>query len=178
VEVLLNEDIPSLGISNEVVVVKDGYARNFLLPQGLAIVATDAVKKERAHKIAKAIKRKEERISQAQELAERMENIYIEFERKSSEEGKLFGSVTKGDIVEELDKTHLIQIDRKQIHLDSPLKQVGENPVKIRLETGVSAFLSVLIKPEGGELPQAAPEADVAEETKEEKEEAQEEVSA
>lgn len=151
-EVLLNKDIPSLGISNEVVVVKDGYARNYLLPQGLAVIATDALKKERAQKIALATKRKEERISEAQQLAERMEKISIQFERKSSEEGKLFGSVTKDDIVEDLQKTHLISVDRKQIHMDSPLKQVGEIQIKIRLESGVSAFLNVIIKPEGGEI--------------------------
>lgn len=152
-EVLLNKDIPSLGIANEVVVVKSGYARNFLLPQGLAVVATEALKKERAHKIALAAKRKEERISEAQQLAERMEKISVQFERKSSEEGKLFGSVTKDDIVTDLQKSHLIEVDRKQIHMDSPLKQVGETQVKIRLESGVSAFLNVIIMPEGGELP-------------------------
>jgi large subunit ribosomal protein L9 len=150
VEVLLTEDIPSLGISNEVVIVKDGYARNYLLPQGLAILATAAVKKERAKKIAKAMERKEERMSQAQELADRMARIHIDFERKSSEEGKLFGSVTKGDIVEELENTHLIKIDRKQIHLENPLKMIGENQIRIRLESGISANLVVMINPEGG----------------------------
>ena len=82
-----------------------------------------------------------------------MEKISVQFERKSSEEGKLFGSVTKDDIVTDLQKSHLIEVDRKQIHMDSPLKQVGETQVKIRLESGVSAFLNVIIMPEGGELP-------------------------
>ena len=81
-ELILTKDVATLGIANEVVRVKDGYARNYLLPNKLAIIATKASRIERASKIKKALERKKERLSQAQELADRMSRIHIEFTRK------------------------------------------------------------------------------------------------
>lgn len=149
-ELILTQDVPNVGIANEVVRVKDGFARNYLLPRKLAVVATSASVNERAAKIQKAKERKAIRLAEASELAERMSRLKVSFERKASEEGRLFGSVTKEDIVSALADLHHITIDRKQMHLPLALKTLGETQVKIRLETGISGILVVEITPEGG----------------------------
>jgi len=168
VEVLLMNDVPSLGLENEVVNVKDGYARNFLLPNRMAILATDSVRKERASKIEKALERKKERMSVAQELADRMSRLTLSFTRKSSEEGRLFGSVTKSDIVESLQNDHLIEIDRRSLYLPQALKQVGVSEVKVRLEAGVSAYISVAVAAEDdGQVVEAVSQSPAPEEPQE-----------
>lgn len=149
-ELILTQDVPNVGIADEVVRVKDGFARNYLLPRKLAVIATSATVKERAVKIQKAKERKAIRLAEASELAERMSRLKVSFERKASEEGRLFGSVTKEDIVSVLAELHHITIDRKQMHLPVALKALGEVQVKIRLETGISGILNVEIVPEGG----------------------------
>ena len=154
-ELILTQDVPNVGIANEVVRVKDGFARNYLLPRKLAVIATNASVNERAAKIQKAKERKAIRLAEASELAERMSRLKVSFERKASEEGRLFGSVTKEDIVSALAELHHITIDRKQMHLPTALKTLGETQVKIRLETGISGILFVEIIPEGGSLAEA-----------------------
>lgn len=165
-ELILTKDVPSLGIANEVVKVKPGYARNYLLPRRLAIVATPASLKERAGKIAAAADRRRQQLSEAMELADRIGRISVSFERKSSDEGRLFGSVTKEDIVNQLKEMHMIEVDRKSISLDQPIKLTGETLVKIRLETGVSANLTVVVSAEKDPAAVAA-ETAVAEEAQE-----------
>ena len=154
-ELILTQDVPNVGIANEVVRVKDGFARNYLLPRKLAVIATSASVNERAAKIQKAKERKAIRLAEASELAERMSRLKVSFERKASEEGRLFGSVTKEDIVSALAELHHITIDRKQMHLPTALKTLGETQVKIRLETGISGVLAIEITPEGGSLAEA-----------------------
>ena len=149
-ELILTQDVPNVGIANEVVRVKDGFARNYLLPKQLAVIATSASVNERSAKILKAKERKAIRLAEASELAERMSRLKVTFERKASEEGRLFGSVTKEEIVSALAELHHITIDRKQMHLPTALKTLGETQVKIRLETGISGILAVEITPEGG----------------------------
>jgi len=145
-QLILVKDVPNVGIANEIVKVKDGYARNYLLPQNLAVIATQGNLKERAKKIEAAKERKQVRMGEAQELADRMNRIQVTFERKSSEEGRLFGSVTKEEIVEALAELHHIEVDRRLIHLPHALKTVGETLVKVKLEQGISAQLSVVIE--------------------------------
>ena len=154
-ELILTQDVPNVGIANEVVRVKDGFARNYLLPRKLAVIATNASVNERAAKIQKAKERKAIRLAEASELAERMSRLKVSFERKASEEGRLFGSVTKEDIVSALAELHHITIDRKQMHLPTAIKTLGETQVKIRLETGISGILTIEITPEGGAVKQA-----------------------
>ena len=168
-ELILTKDIPNVGIANEVVRVKDGFARNYLLPKKLAVIATAAAKVERAAKIEKAVERKKQRLSEAQELADRMSRLSLKFLRKSSEEGRLFGSVTKEEIAEQLAADHHIEIDRKQVSINQALKTLGETPVKIKLETGISTVITVMIESENyPELTAAAPVVEeVAEETEE-----------
>jgi len=162
-ELILTKDVPSLGIANEVVRVKPGYARNYLLPNHLAIVATPGAVKERAGKIAKALERKKAQLAQAQELAERISRISISFTRKSSEEGRLFGSVTKEDIADQLKESHFIEVDKRLVSMENPIKLVGEHQVRVRLESGVSSLLTVHVisenhKPQVAESPEPAKE--------------------
>jgi large subunit ribosomal protein L9 len=151
VELILIKDVPNLGLANEVIKVKDGYARNYLLPQHLAVVATAGVKKERSKKIERAIERKKAALSAAQELAERIGRLKIEFVRKSSDDGRLFGSVTKEEIVDAMKSVHLIELERRMILLIQPLKSVGEHVVKLKFDGGVFCNLMVHINAEGAE---------------------------
>ncbi|MCO4781124.1 MAG: 50S ribosomal protein L9 [Candidatus Cloacimonetes bacterium] len=162
-ELILTKDVPTLGYANEIVKVKPGYARNYLLPNNLAMVSSPAARKDRANKIVKAEEMRKVRFSNAEELADRLARISVDFTRKSSEEGKLFGSVTKEDIVTELKEKHLIEVDKKQLHLSVPVKTIGEFQVKIRLETGISGMLIVNVQAENHEeLAAAAAEAEAA----------------
>ena len=156
-KVILLENLKRIGSIGEVIDVKRGFARNYLLPRKLAVIATSASVNERAAKIQKAKERKAIRLAEASELAERMSRLKVSFERKASEEGRLFGSVTKEDIVSALAELHHITIDRKQMHLPTALKTLGETQVKIRLETGISGVLDIEITPEGGSVAEVEP---------------------
>jgi len=163
-ELILTKDVPALGIADEVVRVKPGYARNYLLPNKLAVVATPAAVKERSGRIAKALERKKQQLAQANELAERISRISVTFTRKSSEEGRLFGSVTKEDIANQLKEVHFIELDRRIISMETPIKTVGESVVRVRLDSGVSALLTVIVVSENHKPEVAAKVEEVVEE--------------
>lgn len=163
-ELILTKDVPALGIADEVVRVKPGYARNYLLPNKLAVVATPAAVKERSGRIAKALERKKQQLAQANELAERIGRISVTFTRKSSEEGRLFGSVTKEDIANQLKEVHFIELDRRIISMETPIKTVGESVVRVRLDSGVSALLTVIVVSENHKPEVAAKVEEVVEE--------------
>ena len=130
--ILLREDIETLGGRGEIVTVKSGYARNFLLPRGIAILATKGnikqVEKEREILLKKAAEEK----STADMQAEQMKDITLNFERKAGETGTLFGSVTSIDITAALNDLGY-EIDRKQVKLKDPIKELGEYTVDVRL---------------------------------------------
>jgi large subunit ribosomal protein L9 len=172
VELVLTKDVPNVGIANEVVTVKDGFARNYLLPQKMAVVATPSILKERANKIERAKERKQKCISEAMELAERINKLRVNFLRKTSEEGRLFGSVTKEEIADALKADHLIEVDKRMIVVpNNHIKEIGETVVKVKLETGIVGLLTVEVKSEN--IPEKVEEApvvaeEVVEETTEE----------
>jgi large subunit ribosomal protein L9 len=163
--ILLREDIDNLGGRGEIVKVKAGYARNFLLPQGFAILASKGnvkqVAAERAHLLKKASAEK----STAQLQADQMKDIVFSFERKAGETGTLFGSVTTMDIAEVL-KAKGYEIDRRKISLKDAIKEVGEYSVNVKLHREVVLELPVSVTPEGGVV-------EVKEETKAEAETAE-----
>jgi large subunit ribosomal protein L9 len=161
VELILTKDVPNLGIANEVVTVKDGYARNYLLPSKLAIIATEANKKERAKKIERAMVRREARMAEAQELADRLTRIRVSFTRKTSDEGRLFGSVTKEEICDALKDQHHIELDKRCVQMTAGLKELGEHAVKIKVESGIVGMLNVQI---ASDRPLKYDDAPVAEE--------------
>ena len=148
--VLLREDIETLGGRGEVVKVRSGYARNFLLPQGLATLATKGnvkqIESERAALLKKAAVEK----STAEAQKEQMDAITLEFERKAGDGGTLFGSVTSMDIAAALQEKGY-EIDRKRIVLRDPIKETGEYTVKVKLHREVALEVPVIVKAEGGE---------------------------
>jgi len=146
-KVILKTDVKDLGHVGEVVNVKDGFARNFLVPQGFAVEAsTKNVKvfeheKKKIQEMARKVK------SGAAGVAEKISAAKIIIKAKAGEEDKLFGSVTSMDIADAL-KAEGIEIDKKKIQLDEPIKRIGEYTVAIKLHSEISAQLNVQVVPE------------------------------
>lgn len=157
-KIILTQDMPNLGQTGDVVDVADGYARNYLIPKEMAIKATSgAVKKFKHRQIAE--ENKQERVmSQAEALAERLSDITLTFEAKSSETGRLFGSVTTTDIAEALERETGEKFDRRKHILSDAIRDVGEHTVSVHLTTGVDVEVKAVVKPEDGELPQTSDE--------------------
>jgi large subunit ribosomal protein L9 len=144
IEVILREDIKSLGQAGEMVRVKPGYARNYLLPQGLAYEATEGNKKRIAAETrVRAVRNQAER-SEAERLAATLGGVSLTLSGKAGEEGKLFGSITSQDIADAL-AAQGHTIDRRRIELDHPIKTIGEHAVAIRLHPEVHAELRVSV---------------------------------
>ncbi len=141
-KVILLDDVAKVGRRGEVRDVSDGYARNFLLPKKLALTATPGNLKGLDH-IKKQQDAKAGRIkSDADVLRERIEALVFEVRKQASEEGKLFGSVTTQDVVDFLDG-HAIKVERRRLHLDEPIKTLGESVVAIRIHPDITAQLRV-----------------------------------
>lgn len=144
VEVILRKDVADLGHAGDMVDVKPGYARNYLLPQGLALRATEGNRtrfEEERRQIEQAAERERER---AQELAKDLEDRSLTFNRRAGEEGRLFGSVTSADIAEALEAEGL-DIDRRLIRLEESIKELGVFTVPIRLHADVEPEIKVWV---------------------------------
>ena len=138
IEVILREDVPSLGKAGQMVRVKPGYARNFLLPRGLAFEATDGNRKRiDAEAKARDAKSTADR-AEAQALADQLAAVTLNFSTKAGEDGKLFGSITSSDIAHELTAKGFA-IDKRKIELEHPLKHLGFHSVPVRLSHDVHA---------------------------------------
>ena len=141
-KIILLDDVAKVGRRGEVRDVSDGYARNFLIPKKLALTATEGNLKNLDHiktqQDAKAGRIK----TDAEVLRDRIEALVYEERRQASEEGKLFGSVTAQDVVEFLERNK-IQVERRRVHLDDPIKTLGESTVTIRIHPEVTAQLRV-----------------------------------
>jgi large subunit ribosomal protein L9 len=144
-EVILTKDIDALGGKNEVVRVKDGYARNYLFPLKAAIPANPGNLKALQAKIKLANEAKTKRIDAAKELAEKLTKLHPIIEKKAGKEGKLFGAVTGQDVVDKIREACGLDIDKKRLVM-SQIKTVGTHTVTVRLEVGVSATLHVEIR--------------------------------
>ncbi|PWW82935.1 MULTISPECIES: 50S ribosomal protein L9 [Prosthecochloris] len=147
-KVILKKDIVTLGDAGEVVEVKNGYANNYLIPQGIALRATegalralDTERKQQAKKI------EQQRIA-AREIADRLQQLSLKVSAKAGESGKLFGTVTSGDIAEAL-KNEGVSVDRRKISLEAPIKALGNYEVGVKLFMDVSATLKVTVEAEG-----------------------------
>jgi len=141
-EVILKEDVPKLGSIGDVVKVKPGYARNFLLPRGLAILADRRNLKALEHEKRVAAEKREREQRKADQLAKQLAAVTLSIRAKAGEEGKLFGSVTNLDIEKALQDKGF-NLDRRRIRLDEPIKQIGDYNVEIHLPLGVIAKVSV-----------------------------------
>lgn len=143
-EIILKKDTPSLGRMGSVVRVADGYARNYLIPQGVGIEATAKNLKLLQREIKIWEKRAQLQKEEAQKLAMEIEKLSLSFAKKAGEEDRLFGSVTSIDIEEGLKKNGF-QIERKKIHLGEPIKALGVFTVPVKLHAEVTANLKVLV---------------------------------
>ncbi|HIU26301.1 MAG TPA: 50S ribosomal protein L9 [Candidatus Copromorpha excrementigallinarum] len=143
--VILTKDVKGKGKAGDVVKVSDGYARNMLLPKGLAKEATEGNIRNLEKQKAIAAEKREEQKAAAQAVAQRLEKITLEIKSKGGESGKLFGSITSKDIADALEKQEGIKIDKKKIEMDSPIKQEGQSHVTVKLFSEVSADLKVSV---------------------------------
>ena len=147
-KVLLREDVDDLGARGEIVRVRSGYARNYLLPRNLAVKATAGNVKGIESERAALLKKEAKERSSAEAQSQQMGTLDLEFKRKAGEQGALYGSVTSMDVAEAL-RERGYEIDRHRIHLREPLKRVGEYTVPVRLHREVTIDLKVRVAPEG-----------------------------
>jgi large subunit ribosomal protein L9 len=147
-KVLLREDVDDLGARGEIVRVRAGYARNYLLPRNLAVQATAGNVKGIEAERAALLKKEAKERSTAEAQSQQMGSLVLEFKRKAGEHGALYGSVTSMDIAESLQERGY-EIDRHRIHLREPLKRLGDFTVPVRLHREVTIDLQVKVSPEG-----------------------------
>ena len=143
-EVILREDIEKLGSRGETVKVADGYARNFLLPKRLAVVANESNKKIVEQERHAHVRREAKLVDEAQDLSKLLTGVSVTIAQKAGEADQLFGSVTSKDIAEAL-AVQNFTIDRRKIQLEEPIKQLGEFKVPVKLHKDVTAEITVLV---------------------------------
>ena len=143
-EVILRQAVDNLGHPGDVVTVSPGYARNYLLPRGIAYAATEGNKKRISQEKARLEAAENERRGAAEELAKRVEEVSITFSARVGEEGKLFGSVTAADIAQQLEAQGLT-IEKRQIDLHEPIKALGVYRVPVRLHADVRPEIKVWV---------------------------------
>ena len=159
-EVILKEDVLKLGHRGDVVKVADGYGRNYLLPEKLAIEATAANKAVIEQMKASAVRKSAREKVDAEALAAQLDEIELVFERKVGEHEHMFGSVTSADIAKELEAKGFTTVDRRKIALDDPLKTLGEYHVPVKLHREVTAHVKVTVKSDQTEAEAAAAAAE------------------
>jgi len=145
-KVILNQDVKGQGKKGDMINVSDGYARNFLLPKGLATEATKSAINEMKGKADAKAYREEKELEAAKALAAQIESVSVTIESKSGDNGKLFGSITSGDVADALKMQGHIVVDKKKIVLHDPIKSVGEYKLSVKVHAGVSATLKVTVK--------------------------------
>lgn len=167
-EIILTEKIANLGSEADIVKVKSGYARNFLIPNGKALEVTAANRRRLSSLQTKRAERETQEHNEAEELARRINKLKLTLELETGEQGKAFGSITAADLAEKI-KAELggkANIDRHRIQLDKPIKEAGTHEITVKIHHEVTARFSLTVKPKGEE-PAAAPAE--AEEKKDEK---------
>ncbi len=145
-KVILLKDIKGTGKKGDIINASDGHARNFLIPRGFALEASDSNLRELGHQKASAKKKADEALAEAKALKNRLEkDVSIQFKQGAGEGGRLFGAVTNKDIADELMSKYKIEIDKKRIDSGS-IKTVGEHVAKVKLHTGVVADLKIVVE--------------------------------
>lgn len=158
--VILTENMPKLGEVGDICEVADGYARNYLLPQGFAIVATDGALRQVDNLKRQEARRRDRVRGGAIAFQEMLQGLSLAFTAKVGETGRLYGSITSSDIAERIEETTGQEVDRRKILLDNPLRQIGTFEVPIRLLPEVTAHVTVVVEPEEEEeLPESVREA-------------------
>ena len=143
-KLILTEDVPNLGSLGDTIDVKSGYGRNYLLPKGIALLATGRVSKELQHRIQHLNKLREGKIELAHEQAEKLKTVKLEVIRKSGPGGRLFGSVTNRDL-KELLKEKEFDVERRSILLNSPIRNIGLHEFTVRVHSEVSVNMQIKV---------------------------------
>jgi large subunit ribosomal protein L9 len=162
-EIILTENIPGLGAEADVVKVRRGYARNYLLPQGKAYEVTKQSLRQLDNLKAKRASREAAELNEAEELSRRIGKLRVTFTLETGETGKAFGSITAQDLVKRLKNELGNEIDRHRLVLDHPIKSTGEHEVPIKLHHDVTAKLIFQVKPAMEEAPAHEPAGEVTE---------------
>ena len=149
---VLRKDVEKVGLRGDIVNVARGYARNFLLPRGLADEATPSLVAEAQKRETQRARHEAQTFEQAREMADTLAETVLRFDVKAGPTGSLFGSVTPTDIVDEIWSTKKIRVDRRKIGVDN-IKRIGRHTVPIELFNDVQVEVTTLVVPEGGELP-------------------------
>ena len=143
-KLILIEDVPNLGSLGDTIDVKPGYGRNYLLPQGMALLATGKASKELRHRLQYLEKLRAGKIALANEQAEKLKALNLEVVRKAGQEGRLFGSVTNRDLIELL-KENNFELERRAIIINTPIRSVGTHEFTVRVHTEVSVTLQIKV---------------------------------
>jgi large subunit ribosomal protein L9 len=154
-EVILNQDVDSLGLRGEVVNVARGYARNFLLPRGLAQVATPALARELDKRAEQRARHEAKTGDEAKAIATRLQSLELRFDVNAGPTGALFGSVTPTNVADRLWSDAKIRVDRRKLSMDT-IKRIGRYTVPVEIFADVTAELKLVVAPEGEELPPQA----------------------
>ncbi|WP_182200326.1 50S ribosomal protein L9 [Paraliobacillus salinarum] len=144
--VIFQKDVKGKGKKGEVKNVSDGYARNYLLKNNLAIEATHGNMKALEAKQSKEQQLEQEEVDEAKRLKEKLANMEVELKAKSGDNGRLFGSITSKQIAEELKKTHNIKMDKRKIELDNPIRALGYTNVPVKIHPEVTGTIKVHVK--------------------------------
>ena len=162
-QVILKKDVQNLGETGDVITVKDGYARNFLVPKNLAEVATEGALKNREKNLARIRIKQEKLHAEAMEKAEQIQKIgTLELSAKAGESGKLFGTITTKKLCEEIKDKYDIEIDKKTVSLNHPINRIGEYVMLIKLTSKVKIELNINVT--ASEIVKESIEEEVAEE--------------
>jgi large subunit ribosomal protein L9 len=147
-KVILKQDIRALGRKGDIKEVADGYGRNYLIPKNLAMEASPANIKLLNDQKASIVRRELQDEAESRELAAKLKDLIITFKAKTGEGGRLFGSITAKDIVDEIQKKTHYELDKRKLVIDDAIKNTGDHPVKIHLYKEISATITVRVVPE------------------------------
>lgn len=145
-KVILAKDIQGTGKAGEIIEVSEGYARNFILPKKLGVIATPEAIEQHNHRLAKKKELEKAKKEEAQQLAEKLAKLTVLIEAKAGNGGKLYGTVTTKEVADELSKLSGISIDKKMLHGDH-IKEAGVHNFDLKLHTEVHAKIKVMVKP-------------------------------
>ena len=146
-QVILKQDVEKIGQRGDIVEVSRGYVRNFLVPRGLAEVATPSKLEEARHEMAEAEERERRIAERASEVAEMLNKSVITIEARTGEDERLFGSVTAANIVSAIEKARGIRLDRRRVRLAEPIKSLGTHQVPIQVHGDIEASVKVIVVP-------------------------------
>jgi large subunit ribosomal protein L9 len=147
VQVILKQDVEKIGQRGDIVDVSRGYVRNFLVPRGLAEIATPSRLEEARREMAEAEEREQRIAEQASEVAETLNKSVITIEARTGEDERLFGSVTAVNIVSAIERARSIRLDRRRVKLEEPIKSLGTHQVPIQVHGDIEASVKVIVVP-------------------------------